>query len=530
MHGRGRAGELMSGQRYRFGQWCLDCRRGTLTTAAGDIALRPKSFELLRVLIEKAGELISREDLLSAVWPGVTVTEESLTQCISELRRALGDGDQSIIKTVPKRGYLFALPVEGEQRRPTATSQQAFTGQRQREGPSIAVLPFANLSGDVSQDYLSDGISEDIINGLSGFAELPVIARHSSFRYKDRAVDMREVGDQLGVRYLVEGSVRRFGDRIRITARLVETGSGVQRWAGRFDRALDDIFAVQDELTRSVVAIVVAHLGKAEGERVSGKPPTSWSAYDLLMQGEQALRIYEQSWSPSELYRARGLFAAAHDADPGNSRICALLGHSYVRAYADPLARDLGDMATLRSGYDLVSRAVALDPNLPLARAQLGWALFWMHQPDDAVAEYEKAFALNPNFSDWRFPVVLVYAGAAARSLEVAQAHLQLDPYHPPHLHAFQGHALYMLKRYRDAVAPLRECIRRGPQVVLGHVWLAATLVRLGEPSEARALVAEVLRHAPMMAMSFKRWRAPWLYRDPDDAEHMIAALREAGL
>jgi tetratricopeptide (TPR) repeat protein len=151
-----------------------------------------------------------------------------------------------------------------------------------------------------------------------------------------------------------------------------------------------------------------------------------------------------------------------------------------------------------------------------------------MHQPDAAVSEYEKAFALNPNFSDWRFPVVLVYAGAPLRALDVAQAHLRLDPYHPPHLHAFQGHALYMLKRYQEAVMPLRECIRRGPQVLLGHVWLAATLVRLGQRAEARAIIAEVRKRAPQM--SLKRWPAPWLYRNPDDADHMIEALREAGL
>jgi len=177
----------------------------------------------------------------------------------------------------------------------------------------------------------------------------------------------------------------------------------------------------------------------------------------------------------------------------------------------------------------LVNQAVGLDPNLPLARAQLGWAFFWMHQPDSAVSEYEKAFALNPNFSDWRFPVVLVYAGAAARALDVAQAHLRLDPYHPPNLHAFQGHALYMLKRYQEAVTPLRECIRRGPQVLLGHVWLAATLVRLGQRTEARAIIAEVLKRAPQMKMTLRRWRAPLLYRDPQDADHMIEALREAG-
>jgi tetratricopeptide (TPR) repeat protein len=215
--------------------------------------------------------------------------------------------------------------------------------------------------------------------------------------------------------------------------------------------------------------------------------------------------------------------------DPGNARICALLGHTFVRAHADPLLQDLGDPGVLKRGYELISHAVGLDPNQPLARAHLAWTLMWMQQADAGVSEHEKASALNPNFSDWRFPVILVYAGSPARALDAAQAHVRLDPYHPPHLHAYQGHALYMLKRYQEAVAPLRECIRRGPQVLLGHVWLAATLVRLGQGAEARAVIAEVLGRAPQMAMARKRWRAPWLYCDPQDADHMIEALREAG-
>jgi TolB-like protein len=434
----------LSDQRYTFEQWTLDCSRGALIAGTGEIALRPKCFEVLRYLIESAGRLVSRDDVLNAVWPGVTVTEESLTQCVSEIRQALGDAGQRVIRTVPKRGYIFTSPVTSHDRgvdahevsvlvSPEQSASAATAGPscrpRMIEGPSVAVLPFANLSGDASQEYLSDGITEDIINGLSYFSDLSVIARNSSFAYKGRPADVREIGEQLGVRYLVEGSARRFGDRIRITAQLVDSQSGVRRWAERFDRALGDIFAVQDEITQSVVPIIVAHLGSAEGERTSGKPPSSWTAYDLLMQGDQALRVYEQSWVPQLLYEARRRFAEAHKVDPGNARICAMLGHTYVRAFADPMAQELGDSDVLKHGYELVSRAVGLDPNLPLPRAQLGWALFWMHQPDAAVREYERAFVLNPNFTDWRFPVVLVYAGSPGRALDVVRAHLRLDPY-----------------------------------------------------------------------------------------------------
>ena len=533
----------MSASVYTFERWTLDCGRGALICETGDIALRPKSFEVLRFLIENAGQLVSRDEVLRAVWPGVIVTEESLTQCVSEVRQALGDAEQRIIKTVPKRGYLFAAAVNSERRderdasaapttAPSQVATQTDAGSVPRaggalDGPSVAVVPFANLSGDPSQEYLSDGITEDIINGLSYFSELSVIARNSSFTYKGRAFDVREVGARLGVRYVVEGSVRKFGDRIRITVQLVDAQTRVRRWAERFDRALGDIFAIQDEITQSIVGIVIAHLDKAEGERVSRKVPSSWTAYDLMMQGDQAFRVLEQSWDERHLYEARRFFEEAQKADPGSARICAKLAITYVRAHADPAVQECGNPIALRHGYELASKAVSLDPNLPYARAQLGWALFWMREPDAAMREFEKAIALNANFSDFHYPAVVIFSGAASRALDVLQTQMRLDPFHPPQLHAIQGHALYMLRRYGEAITPLSECIRRGPQVVLGQVWLAATLVRLGRRTEARAIAAEVLNRLPQFSLN--RWTIFSLYRDPQDADHMIEALREAG-
>ncbi len=523
----------MTARRYQFEGWMLDCTALQLQGPAGPVALRPKTFEVLQFLVEHAGRLVTREEILDAIWPGVTVTEESITQCISEVRQALGDQQQRIIKTLPRRGYIFSVGVQSSSDGPVPPDRTGGAGvtsqpdRRLRDDASIAVLPFANISGDPSQEYLSDGITEDVINGLSLFSELAVIASNSSFSYKGRAVDVRSIGTQLGVLYVVEGTVRRFSDRIRITAQLVDARSGVRCWSERFDAALGDVFTVQDEITRAIVSLVVAHLGKAEVERVSTKLANSWSAYDFLMRGDQELRIYERTWASPHLFEARRYFAEAHKIDPGSARIAAMLGHTFVRAFADPGIEDLGDAGVLKLGYDLVSRAVNLDPNLPLARAQLAWALFWSHKPDLAVKEYEKAFNLNPNFSDWRFPVVLVYAGEAARALQVVETILRLDPFHPPHTHAFHGHALYMLGRYEEALAPLRECIRRGPHVVLGHVWLAATLVRLGQVTEAKALVADVMRRAPLMTLD--RWPAPRLYLNQRDSDEMVAALRTAG-
>jgi adenylate cyclase len=536
----------MSSERFIFEQWTLDCGRGSFVGPNGEVALRPKTFDVLRFLVENAGRLVTRDEVLDSVWRNVTVTEESLTQCVSEIRQALGDADQRIIKTVPKRGYLFAVTVNREAAadraaavapspEPSAPVPAAdaalvppsgpFARPALRE-PAIAVLPFANLSGDPAQEYLSDGFTEDIINGLSYFSELSVIARASSFSYKGRAIDVRVIGQELGVGYIVEGSVRRFGDQLRITAHLVDARSGVRKWAERFDRTVGEIFAVQDEITQSIVSIAVAHLGQAERERALQKPPTSWTAYDLALQGDEAYRAYRVSWALDKLYVARRLYAEACKVDADNAAIYAKLAFAHVDSYHNPADQDCGNRSVLEQGCDLAERAVALDPNLTLARANLGWTLMWMRRHDAAISEYEKAFALNPNFSDPVFGLVLVTAGEASRALAFVQQHLRLDPFHPPQLHAIHGHALYMLKRYREAVPPLRECIRRAPAVPMGHVWLAASLARLGEYEEARVVAADVL----------KRWpRAPthWLpvvpYRNQEDAEHARDALREAG-
>jgi adenylate cyclase len=205
-----------------------------------------------------------------------------------------------------------------------------------------------------------------------------------------------------------------------------------------------------------------------------------------------------------------------------------MFGHTYTRAYVDPLVPELGDLEVLRHGFEVGTQAIRLDPNEPLARVLLGWTLIWMREHDAAVQEYEIALALNPNFWDWRFADVLIYAGAPARALDVVQAQVRLDPFHPPHVYAFQGHALFVLRRYAEAVAPLREAIRRGPQILLGHIWLAATLVRLGQCAEAKEIIRKVLQRAPRMTQS--NWRAPSLYRDPAHSADMADALREAGL
>src|SRR5262245_56837626 len=319
----------------RFGKFTLDIEGSYLRTDDGELVLRPKTFEVLRCLVENAGRLVSKDELLRVVWPDVIVTDESLMQCVSEIRQAIGDSGQAVIKTVPRRGYRFVAPVTqlkaeavaaaGANRVQAAPGDSRPAGPRPLERPSIAVLPFANLSGDPQQEYFSDGITEDIMTELSRFSELLVISRNSTFQYKGRAVDARQIGRELGVRYVLEGSIRRAGDRVRVNVQLAETATGAQRWSERYDRKLEDVFTVQDEVVRTIATILVSHVIRAETERTLLKPPATWEAYDYYLRGVETYFAGLPEGRTALIYEGRRLLKQSLSLDPGYARAYAIL-------------------------------------------------------------------------------------------------------------------------------------------------------------------------------------------------------------
>jgi adenylate cyclase len=519
---------------FRFEGFTLDAARGSLCTADRDVELRPKSFEVLRYLVEHAGQLVTKDELIKTVWPGVIVTDESLTQCVSEVRSAIGDGAQTMIKTVPRRGYRFTAPVFrsgiGAALMDYApVGSNAGQASAAADTPSIAVLPFVNMSGDPQQEYFTDGITEDIITELSRFSELLVIARNSTFQYKRKAIDVRQVGKELGARYILEGSIRRSGNRIRINAQLIDALSGAHRWADRYDRELSDVFAVQDEVTRSIVALLVAHVNRAETERALLKPPATWEAYDYYMRGADAYGLEAKKDSTAALYESRRLLERSLAIDPDYARAYALLSWTYVHTYVEPRDAEYLNPAGLDHAHELARKAVQLDPNLPQAHIHLGWVLLFKRRHDAAIAELEKARALNPNLVDHRYGLCLVYAGEPAKAAEVLQANSRLDPFQHHASHSnFLGHAYYMLKRYAEAVPLLREAAARVPNLRIIPLWLAAAYAQLGQLADARAEAAEVLRIEP--AFTIEKWKCTAVYRRPEDAEHLFDGLRKAGL
>ncbi len=259
------------------------------------------------------------------------------------------------------------------------------------------------MSGDPSQEYFSDGITEDIITELSRFSELFVIARNSSFQYKGKSPDIRQVGRELGVRYVLEGSIRRAGDRVRITAQLIDAITGAHRWAERYDRKLEDVFAVQDEVARTIVTILAAHVNKAEAERTLLKPPATWQAYDYYMRAADALNSFLSSYRLDDLYEVRRLSQLSISIDANYARAYATLSFTHVAAWLNPLDSDHLKSSTLDEAHRLARKAVQLDANLPPAHACLGWVLNWKGQHAASIEEFERAIALNPNFTDYRF-------------------------------------------------------------------------------------------------------------------------------
>jgi adenylate cyclase len=522
---------------YLFEDFVLDTGKRELRCGADIVSVAPQVFDVLDYLIRNRERVVSKDDLVTAIWEGRIISDTALTTCLKAVRSAIGDSGegQRLIKTLPRKGFRFVGRVREEQG-PGHTLDGGTPVEAPRpalalpDRPSIAVLAFTSMSGDPDQGYFSDGITEDIITGLSRFSELFVIARNSSFQYKGKSPDIRQVGRELGVRYVLQGSIRRAGDRVRISAQLIDAATGAHRWAERYDRELKDVFAVQDEVSRGIVAILVAHVNKAEAERTLLKPPATWQAYDFFM---RASDIYSSRWGSSssvtDLYEARRLLERSIALDPSYARAYALLSHTNLITWVYRLDEDYLSPAALERAHRLAWKAVQLDANLPIAHASLGHVLTFEGQHEQSVAEFERAIALNPNFTDWRFGATLTRAGEPERAIQVVETHMRYDPFYTPSAPWQLGVARYLLKEYSQALPPLREFASRAPHVSQGHIFLAANLAQLGRLDEARAEAAEVLRIDPKYTIDGTQRRLS-RFKRPEDAEHFFDGLRKAGL
>jgi adenylate cyclase len=509
----------------QFGSFTLDLERLCLRGPAGEVELRPKSFEVLRYLTEHAGRVVSKDEIVASVWPDVIVTDDSLIRCISEVRRAIGDDSQNLVKTIPRRGYLFDILVTASRDSTEAYKQSPQSASVTRtDRPSVAVLPFANLAGNSEDDYFGHGLTEDIITELSRFSELLVIARHSSFRYKGKPADARQVGRELGVRYVLEGSIRRGGDRVRIT----DAETGAHRWAERYDRKLDDAFAVQDEVVRSVAPLLVAHVTKAEFERTLLKPPATWQAYHYFMRGLELHLSYQSSYEVSALREARRLLEQSISTDPTYARPYSALAISHLSSWVSYGDHDFLRASALERAYQFARQAVQLDPQLAYAQATFAHVLTWRRQHEAALGALERALALNPNYSHWQVAAILMWAGSLEQAIESMKAYIRLDPYYPTSAIGWLGAACCTLGRFEEARIHLCEAVARSPSRPMFHYWLASVYGHIGNANAAGEQAQALLRLQPSFTIVGTAQPLA-VFRLTEHAEQFFDGLRKSG-
>lgn len=390
--------------------------------------------------------------------------------------------------------------------------------------PSIAVLPFHNMSGDSQQEYFSDGITEDIITDFSKISGLFVVARNSSFKFRGGAIDVKRVSRDLGVRYVLEGSVRRAGQTVRINAQLIDTKTGGHLWADRYDGSLADVFALQDAVTRQIVRALAVQLNALETSSLSRAEPVNPQAYDLVLRGLELLRRYtRQTMTESREYFLRAIALA-----PNYARAHADMAVSYANALRFGWT-DAPD-ETGRIGLYHAERALAIDDRLPVVYFAQGMILLYLNRHDEALAATHKALEIDPNYADSQaqFAFILNYMGRPAEGLEEMQRAIRLNPLHDFNYLWVLGQSQFYLAAYRKAATAFEEIIERNPETIAGHLMLAATYAQLGRIEDAQWEAAEIMTLQPGFTLTEARARTP--YKNPRDLNLYIDALARAGL
>lgn len=518
---------------FVFEDYLLDQQRRELTWRGEIVTVGPQVFDLLLLLVSNRERVVSKDELLSAVWSGRIVSESTITSHINAVRKAIGDtGEQQrLVRTVPRKGYRFVGEITSSDSPVDAPEAPAIpevaTTLVLPEKPSITVLPFQNLSGDPAQDYFADGIVEDIITALSRLRWLFVIARNSSFTYKGRAVDARGVGQELGVRYVLEGSVRKCGNKIRITGQLIDACSGTHLWAERFEGLLDDIFELQDQVAESVVGAIAPQLERAEIERAKRKPTDSLDAYDYYLRGTAKLHIGTRE----AIEQSLALFYRAIELDPE-------FASAYGMAAWCHFWRKLNGWMTDRppeiaEGARLARMGVELGRDDAVALTRCGHALAHLTgDVDCGIALLDRARLLNPNLAPaW-------YLGGILRALggetEVAIANLEhavrLSPLDPEMFRMQVGMALahFFAGRFECSVSWAEKAQGNLPSLLVAAALIAASHALSGRTDKAGQAMERVRRLDPTLRVSSLR---AWLpIQRPEDVARFAEGLRLAGL
>jgi TolB-like protein len=504
----------MGDRSYAFGPFVLDLNRRLLLKQGAPIKIGQRGLALLEALLTADGRAVSKSDLMDAAWQTENIEESNLTVQIAALRKSLGraKNGEEWIATIQRSGYQFLDHDEGlttpgkAERYPTLAMPQ----------PSIAVLPFENMSSDTEQSYFADGLAEDLITDLSRVPGLLVIARHSSFFFREQKLNISQIAKELRVRYIVEGSVRRSAGRIRINAQLIDATTNVQIWAERFDRNLSEVFSIQDEVVGKIINALSTVLPLAQPPRKRRAP--NLEAYDLFARG----RILSMQ-SPNDNQAARPLLVRACELDPDFAEAQAWLAMNLLFGWMycyqeDSRARVL----------ELAPKAVALDPNNADAQVILGYVLIFNGDGNlaEGRARFEEALRLNPNHADaWLFLADLeVLEGHPEIAVETGKRAFQLNPHPPPYYQWLYSWMLYSARRYEDVVDMLGTV---GPHAIGSQRNLAASLAQLGHIQDARDISLKFMDAVPQFTI--KSWVNSLPFRNQSDKQHLIEGYLKAG-
>jgi TolB-like protein len=518
--------------RYLFEEFALDTDRRELHRGADAVAIAPQVFDLLDYLIRNRERVVSKDDLITAIWSGRVVSDAALTTRLNIARGVIGDtgSEQRLIKTLPRKGFRFVGPVL-EAQEPAAPAvvdaEPSKAALTLPDKPSIAVLPFQNMSGDPEQEYFADGMAEDILTGLSRHRWLFVIARNSSFTYKGRAVDVRQVGRELGVRYVLEGSVRRAGSRVRFTAQLVDTATGNHVWGEKYDGEAEDLFDLQDRITEAVVGILEPTIQLAEIERTRRKRPENLGAYDYYLRALALTDAFTRDAVQAMLNNSLQAIAL----DPTFAPAYALAARTYIQTYSQGWTVD--ESRECAEALDLVERGLRADRLEPVMLGTAGHCFAWFANDfAKGIAYIDEALSVNPNHAHayLQSGVVRVRAG----DTEVAIRHLnharRLSPRDSRGYAIFQALAL---AHHRGGNLDMAcdwasRAVQHNPNYLPGWTVLASSTALMGKDAEAKAAVEALLKLDPRFSIGKLVRRYPVAVRDR--FETYYEGLRRAGV
>ena len=450
---------------------------------------------------------------------GVCVSASVREQVGDRLALAFDDMGEHEVKNIARPVHAYRVLAKGA----AAADAAADAPLALPDKPSIAVLPFDNMSGDPEQEYFSDGIAEDIITALSKIGDLFVIARNSTFTYKGKAVNVQEVCRELGVRTVLEGSVRKAGNRVRITAQLIDGGTGGHMWAERYDRDLDDIFAVQDEVTAEIVAALEIKLSPGDREKLAHREPVNMEVYDLILRGRE--RFMEFSKEGGE--EALAMYERARELDPDYPVVYARLGQVHMQQARLGWSDD--PEAIEQKALEYANKAIALDETLPFAHGVLAGIYVWQGRHDEAIAEGERWIELDPNEADAHVNLggTLVFAGRPEDALPLIEKSMRLNPHYSFITLFSLGHAYFLMRRYADAADAFERGLKRNANFFPLAAFVASAYGHLGNADKARAAIERCMSQFGQI-LNAMPGGAP--YKRTEDNEHFLEGLRKAGM